>query len=95
MTSSFHDGNDGLRVRNGAGVSKVNIDVIIGIMMDKTIAFNITNDTFCTAASSCDTNDVDLHHPLHLIVDAWEYVVGLTMYRRRDGIWGVRGAREA
>jgi hypothetical protein len=39
-------------------------------MTDKTIAFDIVDNDFCAAASSCDANDIDLHHPIHLLVNA-------------------------
>ena len=67
-------------------------------MTDETIAFDVADDDLRAAASSCDANDVDLHHPLHPLhplVDAWEYIVGSTMYGKLDGTRGVGGAGEA
>ncbi len=69
--------------RRRAVVSNVDIDAFVGIMTDKTIAFDVADDDLCVAASLCDANDIDLHHPLHPLVDAWEHVVGSTMYCAR------------
>jgi hypothetical protein len=76
-------------------VSNVYIDAIVGITTDETIAFDIADDDLCAAALSCDANDVDLRHPLHPLVDAWEYIVGSTMYGKQDRTQGVGGAGEA
>jgi hypothetical protein len=65
--------------RRRAVVLNVDIDAIVGIMTDDTIAFDVADDDLRAAASSCDANDVDLHHPLHPLVNAWEYIVGSTM----------------
>ena len=66
-------------------------------MTDETKVFDVADNDLRAAASSCDANDVDLHHPLHPLVDAWEYVVGSTMYRKRDGTrdTGCRGGRRS
>ena len=61
--------------RQRAVVSNVDIEVIVGIMTDETIAFDITDDNLRAVALSCDANNVDLHHPLNPFVDAWEYIV--------------------
>ena len=57
--------------------------------------FDVANNDLLAAASSCDANYVDRHHPLHLLVNAWEYVARSTMYGKRDGTHGVGGAGEA
>ena len=64
-------------------------------MTDETISFDVADDNLRAAASSCDANDVDLHHPLHPLVNAWEYIVGSTMYGKWDGTRGVGRAGEA
>jgi hypothetical protein len=89
------DDDVGVPRQRRAVVSNVDIDEIVRIMMDKTIVFDVANDDLRTAASSCHANNVDLHHPLHPLVDAWEYIVGLTMYGKRDGTRAVRGVGEA
>ena len=63
-------------------------------MTDRTIVFDVANNDLLAAASSCDANYVDRHHPLHLLVNAWEYVARSTMYGKRDGTHGVGGVLE-
>jgi hypothetical protein len=67
----------------------------VGIMTDETMAFNIADNDLRAVALSCDANAVNLHHPLHPLVDAWEYVVGSTMYGEAGQNTGCRGAGEA
>ena len=64
-------------------------------MTDETKVFDVADNDLRASASSCDANEVNLHHPLHPLVDAWEYVVGSTMYGKRDGTRDVGGAGEA
>ena len=64
-------------------------------MTNETKVFDVADNDLRAAASSCDANEVNLHHPLHPLVDAWEYVVGSTMYGKRDGTRDVGGAGEA
>ena len=66
-------------------------------MTDETKVFDVADNDLRASASSCDANEVNLHHPLHPLVDAWEYVVGSTMYRKRDGTrdTGCRGGRRS
>ncbi len=89
----WHDDDVVIPRRRRAVLSNVNINAIVRIMT--TIVFDTADDDLRAAALSCDANDVDLHHPLHPLVDAWEYIAGLTMYGKRDGTRGVGGAGEA
>jgi hypothetical protein len=83
-------------LRDRSGASNVDIDAIVGIMMDEAIAFDVADDDRRAASpSSCGANYVDRHHPLHPLVDAWEYVVGSTMYGQRNVQGDVGGAGEA
>jgi hypothetical protein len=63
--------------RRQAVISIVDIDAIVRmIMTDETKVFDVADNDLRAAASSCDAKDVNLHHPLHPLIDAWENVVG-------------------
>ncbi|KAL3811997.1 hypothetical protein ACHAXA_009615 [Cyclostephanos tholiformis] len=77
-------------LRSMMGATEIDADVVIGIMMDEAVAFEVADADNMRRPSSCGAKKGD--HPLEPLLDVWEYV-GSTISRGWDERGGIPARR--